>query len=74
MVAPQWMHTPITVTEHDSRTEGQCAGIEMVDGMVIVSPSASKRHNRLARITANALEGAEAAEAARAMITGLPST
>ena len=29
------------------------AGIEIVDGMVVVSPSASKRHNRLARILAN---------------------
>jgi hypothetical protein len=49
MVAPQWMHTPITAAEYDSWTEEQCAGIEIVDGMVIVSPRASKRHNRLAR-------------------------
>ncbi|WP_250299730.1 Uma2 family endonuclease, partial [Streptomyces sp. A 4/2] len=33
-------------------------GIEIVDGMVVVSPSASKRHNRLARILANALDAA----------------
>lgn len=38
MVAPQWMHTPITVAEYDSWTEEQCAGIEIVDGMVIASP------------------------------------
>jgi Uma2 family endonuclease len=36
----------------------QCAGIEIVDGMVVVSPSASKRHNRLARVLANALDAA----------------
>jgi Uma2 family endonuclease len=58
MVAPQWMHIPITAAEYDSWTEEQCAGIEIVDGMVIVSPSASKRHNRLARILANALDAA----------------
>jgi Uma2 family endonuclease len=58
MVAPAWMHTPITAREYDSWTEEQCAGIEIVDGMVVVSPSPSKRHNRLARILANALDGA----------------
>jgi Uma2 family endonuclease len=39
-------------------TEEQCAGIEIVDGMVLVSPSAFKRHNRLARFLANALDAA----------------
>jgi Uma2 family endonuclease len=34
----------------------QCAGIEIVDGMVLVRPSASKRHNRMARLLANALD------------------
>ncbi|MFD3747114.1 Uma2 family endonuclease [Nocardia sp. NPDC058633] len=37
---------------------GAVCGIEIVDGMVVVSPSASKRHNRLARILANALDAA----------------
>jgi Uma2 family endonuclease len=58
MVAPAWMHTPISAEQYDSWSEEQCAGIEIVDGMVVVSPSASKRHNRLARILANALDAA----------------
>lgn len=58
MIAPAWMHEQITAEQYDSWSEEQCAGIEIVDGMVVVSPSASKRHNRLARIVANALEGA----------------
>lgn len=57
-VAPAWMHEQITSEEYDSWTEEQCAGIEIVDGMVSVGPSASKRHNRLARILANALDAA----------------
>src|SRR3954447_23173444 len=56
MVAPAWMHAPITAEQYASWTEEQCAGIEIVDGMVLVSPSVSKRHNRLARIMANALD------------------
>lgn len=58
MIAPQWMHEQVTAEEYDSWSEEQCAGIEIVDGMVVVSPSASKRHNRLARLLANALEDA----------------
>ena len=56
MIAPQWMHSQITAEEYESWSEEQCAGIEIVDGMVVVSPSASKRHNRLARMLANALD------------------
>lgn len=55
-IAPAWMHEQITAEEYDSWSAEQCAGIEIVDGMVVVSPSASKRHNRLARILANALD------------------
>jgi Uma2 family endonuclease len=62
MIAPEWMHTPITAAEYDSWTQEQSAGIEVVDGMVVVSPSASKRHNRLARILANALDSAAGAD------------
>ncbi len=58
MIAPEWMHSQITAAEYESWSEEQCAGIEIVDGMVVVSPSASKRHNRLARILANALDAA----------------
>ncbi|WP_369182216.1 Uma2 family endonuclease [Streptomyces sp. Y1] len=62
MIAPEWMHRQITSEEYDSWTAEQCAGIEIVDGMVVVSPSASKRHNRLARILANALDEAGGSE------------
>jgi Uma2 family endonuclease len=58
MIAPEWMHSQITAAQYESWSQEQCAGIEVVDGMVVVSPSASKRHNRLARILANALDAA----------------
>ncbi|MFV2120746.1 Uma2 family endonuclease [Streptomyces sp. Act-28] len=58
MVAHAWMHTQISAEQYDSWSEEQCAGIEIVDGMVVVSPSASKRHDRLARALANALDAA----------------
>ncbi|MCX4749518.1 Uma2 family endonuclease [Kitasatospora sp. NBC_01287] len=62
MVAPAWMHTQISAEEYDSWSEEQCAGIEIVDGMVVVSPRATKRHNRLARLLANALDSAAGPE------------
>jgi len=62
MVAPAWMHDQVTAEQYATWTEDQCAGIEIVDGMVLVSPSASKRHNRLARILANALDAAAGPE------------
>ncbi|MFF2139331.1 Uma2 family endonuclease [Streptomyces sp. NPDC058193] len=52
------MHVQISAEQYDSWSEEQCAGIEIADGMVVASPSASKRHNRLARILANALDAA----------------
>ncbi|GGN92374.1 hypothetical protein GCM10010112_79490 [Actinoplanes lobatus] len=58
MVAPAWMHEQVTAERYATWTEEQCAGIEIVDGMVLESPSASKRHNRLARLLANALDAA----------------
>ncbi|MGW2371927.1 MULTISPECIES: Uma2 family endonuclease [Kitasatospora] len=58
MIAPEWMHRQITSEEYDSWTEEQCAGIEIVDGMVVVSPSASRRHNRIGRLLANAFDKA----------------
>ncbi|MEE1756258.1 Uma2 family endonuclease [Streptomyces sp. SP18CS02] len=62
MVAPAWMRTQISAEQYDSWSEEQCAGIEIVDGMVVVRPSASKRHNRLTRILANALDAAAGAD------------
>lgn len=58
MVAPAWMPQQVTVEQYAAWSEEQCAGIEIVDGMVVVSPSASKRPNRLARLLANALDAA----------------
>lgn len=58
MVAPAWMHTQITAEQYDSWSEEQCADVEIVDGMIVLSPSAAVRHNRLARILANALDAA----------------
>ena len=58
MVAPAWMHDQVTAQQYAAWTAEQCAGIEIVDGMVLVSPSASKRHHRLARLLANALDAA----------------
>lgn len=58
MIAPEWMRSQVTAADYESWSAQQCAGIEVVDGMVVVSPRASKRHNRLARILANALDAA----------------
>jgi hypothetical protein len=62
MVAPVWMHEQVTAEEYATWTDEQCAGIEIGDGMVLVSPSASKWHSRLARILANALDAAAGPE------------
>lgn len=59
---PAWMHEQITAEVYDSWSEEQCAGIEIVDGMVVVSPSASKRHYRSARVLANALDSSGGAD------------
>lgn len=61
-VAPAWMHEQITAEQYDAWSEEQCAGIEVVGGIVVVSPSAPIRHSRLARILANALDAAGGAE------------
>lgn len=55
-VAPGWMHEQVSAEQYDSWPPDACAGIEIVDGMVVVTPSPSKRHNRLARVVANALD------------------
>ncbi len=62
MVVPAWMHEPVSAEQYEAWTAEQCAGIEIVDGMVVVSPSAAKRHNRLAREIANALDAAGGSE------------
>src|SRR5581483_3066555 len=57
-ITPEWMHELVTAEQYDSWSEEQCKGIEIVDGMVVVSPSASIRHNRIARVLATALDTA----------------
>lgn len=56
------MHEQITAERYDSWPEERCAGIEVVDGTALARPPASKRHNRLARMLANALESAAGPE------------
>lgn len=58
MIVPAWMHAHVSAEQYDSWSKEQCTGLEIVDGMVVVSPRASQRHNRLARIVANALDTA----------------
>jgi Uma2 family endonuclease len=62
LITPYWMHELVTAEQYDAWSEDQCAGIEIVDGMVVVSPSASKRHNRVARKIAAALDSAGSPE------------
>ncbi|TWG05334.1 hypothetical protein FHX80_113811 [Streptomyces brevispora] len=56
------MRTRIHAQRYDSwseeQSEEQCAGLEIADGTAVVSPSASKRRNRSARILADALDAA----------------
>lgn len=52
------MHTHITADQYDSWSAEQCAVVEVVDGVLLVRPSASKRRNRLARLLTNALDAA----------------
>lgn len=45
---PEWAREPITAEQYDSWPEELCRDIEIVDGMVVVSPRASFQHNMLA--------------------------
>ncbi len=38
VVVPAWMCIRISAEQYDSWSEEQCAGIEIVDSMVVVSP------------------------------------
>jgi Uma2 family endonuclease len=57
---PDWMLTlpeeGVTAEDYDRMPEEICRRIEILDGSIIVSPSATPRHNRIARLLANALE------------------
>ena len=58
MIAPARVREQVTAEQYGASTPEQCAGIEVVDGMVLVGPSPSKRHNRMTRLLANALDAA----------------
>lgn len=59
---PEWMlslpEEGVTAEEYDRMPDEICRRIEIVDGSIIVSPSATPRHNRIARMLANRLEEA----------------
>ncbi|SNQ51798.1 conserved hypothetical protein [Frankia canadensis] len=61
-VPPAWMHQQITAERYDALSEEQLRDIEIVDGMVVMVPSASLRHNRIAKKVAVAMEAAGAPE------------
>lgn len=56
------MPEQVTADQYAAWTQEQCAGIEIVDGTVLVGSRPSKRHNRLARLLANALDVAAGPE------------
>ncbi|CAO5164322.1 putative restriction endonuclease domain-containing protein [Frankia sp. AiPs1] len=62
IVPPAWMHQQITAELYDTLSEEQSRDIEIVDGMVVMVPSASLQHNRLAKKVAVAMETAGAPE------------
>jgi len=45
MIPPIWMHELVTADDYDSWSEERSRGIEIMDGMVVMSPSPSARHN-----------------------------
>jgi Uma2 family endonuclease len=59
----------VSAEKYDRMPEEICRRIEVVDGRVIMSPAASPRHNRIARMLANAIE--EAAPAPWQVATGV---
>lgn len=58
LVVPAWMREQVTAEQYDSWTAAQCVGIEIVDGMVAVSPSPTKPHNRLIQVLVQDLDAA----------------
>ena len=46
---PLWMHEQVTAEDYDSWSEERCQDIEIMDGMVVMSPSPSARDNRVAK-------------------------
>jgi len=50
-----WMFEPITAEQYDAMSEEQCRNIEIVEGLVHVSPKPTRRQNRLARRIADGI-------------------
>ncbi|WP_194895733.1 Uma2 family endonuclease [Catenulispora pinisilvae] len=53
-----WMHEQISAEQYDAMPEELCRNIEIVDGMVHVSPKPTPFHNDVARWIANSIEAA----------------
>lgn len=53
---PTWMIEGLTAADYDALPEEVCRTIEVVDGMVTVSPAPSRWHQNVARRLANAIE------------------
>ena len=51
-----WVFEPISAEQYDAMSEEQCQDIEIVDGMVHVSPKPTAFHNDVARRIANGIE------------------
>jgi Uma2 family endonuclease len=51
-----WMLEPITAEQYDAMPEEQCRNIEIVEGMVHVSPKPTRFHNRVARRIADGID------------------
>ncbi|GAA2063272.1 Uma2 family endonuclease [Catenulispora yoronensis] len=53
-----WMHEQISAEQYDAMPEDLCRNIEIVDGMVHMSPRPSLFHNDVVRRIANVIEAA----------------
>ena len=57
-IAPAWMHEPITAEQYEAMSPDECRDIEIVDGMVHMSPSPLPFHNDIAVAIRNGLHSA----------------
>ena len=55
MIPPIWMHEQVTAEDYDTWPEERCRDIEIMDGMVVMTPSPSKARNWVATLLAVAL-------------------
>jgi Uma2 family endonuclease len=57
---PSRLHLPLSIDEYRALPEDVGRDTELVDGMLVMSPKPSRRHNRIGRRVAAALESAGA--------------